>query len=84
MIMRSQDDYERIRTALMEVAMVQSNALDRERWFALALACPDVEAERPEYRAREKRAPSRGWVPMSVLRRLEPSALHLPSFNPSA
>jgi hypothetical protein len=37
--MRSYDDYERLRTAFTELALGQSNALDRERWLALAIAC---------------------------------------------
>jgi hypothetical protein len=73
--MRSEDDYERIRTVLTEVAMGQSNALDRERWFALALACSGLEVDEPTRDAERSRAgrdvrpapgKARAWVP-SVL-----------------
>ena len=41
--MRSHDHYERLRKALMDVALDQSNASDRERWLALALGCLELD-----------------------------------------
>jgi hypothetical protein len=44
--MRSDDHYTRLRLALTEMALAQSQGADRERWLALAMACPD-QSERP-------------------------------------
>lgn len=43
--MGSHDHYSRLRAALTEVALEQSNAADRQRWLALVHACSDIESE---------------------------------------
>ena len=72
MEMRFHDHYERLRTALMEVALEQSNSSDRERWLALALTCSNLEAERPrrDVAGSGTAAPGRlkGWVALVMKR----------------